>query len=70
MSIGIVGGGSNSMATAWTLAKAGHHLTVHEQNASISATGSASSKFLHGGLRYLENRKWRLVREALRERDA
>lgn len=36
----------------------------------MEATSSASSKLLHGGLRYLENGEFRLVREALRERDA
>lgn len=36
----------------------------------MEATSRASSKLLHGGLRYLENGEFRLVREALRERDA
>lgn len=36
----------------------------------MAATNSRSSKFLHGGLRYLENLGFRLIREALRERDA
>lgn len=36
----------------------------------MNATSRSSSKLLHGGLRYLENREFRLVREALRERDA
>ncbi len=36
----------------------------------MNATSSASSKLLHGGLRYIENYEFRLVREALRERDA
>lgn len=70
LSVGIVGGGINGMATAWTLAKAGHAVTVYEQNTAMSATSQASSKLLHGGLRYLENLEFRLVKEALQERDA
>lgn len=70
LSVGIVGGGINGMATAWTLAKAGHAVTVYEQNTAMSATSQASSKLLHGGLRYLENFEFRLVKEALQERDA
>lgn len=70
LSVGIVGGGINGMATAWTLAKAGYAVTVYEQNTAMSATSQASSKLLHGGLRYLENLEFRLVKEALQERDA
>lgn len=70
LNVGIVGGGINGMATAWTLAKAGHAVTVYEQNTAMSATSQASSKLLHGGLRYLENFEFRLVKEALLERDA
>jgi glycerol-3-phosphate dehydrogenase len=43
---------------------------LYERDRIVAATSSASSKLLHGGLRYLENREFRLVREALRERDA
>lgn len=70
LNIGIVGGGINGIVTAWTLAKAGHQVTLYEQNTLMSATSSASSKLLHGGLRYLENMEFRLVKEALHERDA
>lgn len=70
LSVGIVGGGINGMTTAWALAKAGHAVTVYEQNTAMSATSQASSKLLHGGLRYLENFEFRLVKEALHERDA
>ncbi|HSP58793.1 MAG TPA: glycerol-3-phosphate dehydrogenase, partial [Halomonas sp.] len=50
---------------------AGRGLTVGlcEQGDLGSATSSASSKLIHGGLRYLEHREFRLVREALRERE-
>lgn len=69
LSIGIVGGGINGMCTAWQLAQAGHCVTVYERNTPMSGTSSASSKLLHGGLRYLENFEFRLVKEALHERN-
>lgn len=70
LDIGIVGGGINGMCAAWLLAEDGHQVTVYERDVPMSATSSASSKLLHGGLRYLENLEFRLVREALKERDA
>lgn len=70
MDIGIIGGGINGLCCAWQLAKQGHQVTLYERDTLMSATSCASSKLLHGGLRYLENREFRLVREALRERDA
>jgi len=42
---------------------------LFRSDALMGATSRASSKLLHGGLRYLENREFRLVREALHERD-
>jgi glycerol-3-phosphate dehydrogenase len=69
MRIAIVGGGINGLCTAWVLAGR-HQVTLYERDAVMGATSRASSKLLHGGLRYLENREFRLVREALRERDA
>lgn len=69
LSIGIVGGGINGMCIAWQLAKVGHAVTVYERNTPMSGTSSASSKLLHGGLRYLENFEFRLVKEALHERN-
>lgn len=68
--VGIVGGGINGLCCAWQLAKQGHHVRLYERDTLMNATSAASSKLLHGGLRYLENREFRLVREALRERDA
>lgn len=70
MDIGIIGGGINGLCCAWELAKQGHHVHLYERDMIMSATSRASSKLLHGGLRYLENGEFRLVREALRERDA
>jgi glycerol-3-phosphate dehydrogenase len=70
MDIGIIGGGINGLCCAWQLAKQGHKVQLYERDSLMNATSRASSKLLHGGLRYLENREFRLVREALRERDA
>ncbi len=70
LDIGIVGAGINGMCTAWLLAQDGHKVTVYERDMPMAATSSASSKLLHGGIRYLENLEFRLVKEALQERDA
>lgn len=70
MRVGIVGGGVNGLSCAWHLAARGHRVTLLERGRLMDATSRASSKLLHGGLRYLENGEVRLVREALRERDA
>lgn len=69
MDIGIAGGGINGLCCAWVLQQQGHRVVLYERDQLAAATSSASSKLLHGGLRYLENREFRLVREALRERD-
>jgi glycerol-3-phosphate dehydrogenase len=68
MKIAVIGGGINGVMTAWELCKDGHNVTLFEKGALMSQTSSASSKLLHGGLRYLENFEFRLVKEALRER--
>jgi len=47
----------------------GLKVALCEQDDLGSATSSASSKLIHGGLRYLEHYEFRLVRESLRERD-
>ena len=65
MKIAVIGGG---IMTAWELCKHHHDVTLFEKNTVMSQTSSASSKLLHGGLRYLENFEFRLVKEALRER--
>ena len=70
MDIGIIGGGINGLCCAWVLQEQGHQVHLYERDRLMTATSSRSSKLLHGGLRYLENREFRLVREALRERDA
>jgi glycerol-3-phosphate dehydrogenase len=68
MKIAVIGGGINGIMTAWELCKHHHDVTLFEKNTIISQTSSSSSKLLHGGLRYLENFEFRLVKEALRER--
>jgi glycerol-3-phosphate dehydrogenase len=68
LDIAIVGGGINGLCCAWTLAEHGHKVTLFERGKLMAHTSSASTKLLHGGLRYLENFHFRLVREALRER--
>jgi len=68
--IAIIGGGINGLCIGWELAKAGHEVVIFERDTIVAHTSSASSKLLHGGLRYLENGEFRLVREALRERQA
>lgn len=54
--------------TAWALTQAGHRVELFEKNRLMAATSSASTKLLHGGLRYLESGQFRLVHEALQER--
>ncbi len=70
MDIGIVGGGINGLCCAWHLARQGHQVSVYERDKLMHGTSCSSSKLLHGGLRYLENGEFRLVKEALREREA
>ena len=68
MKIAVIGGGINGLCTAWLSARKGHAVTLYERDKNMQATSSASSKLLHGGLRYLENAEFRLVREAAKER--
>lgn len=68
MKVAVVGGGINGVMSAWTLALRGCAVDLFEKGELMAATSSASSKMLHGGLRYLEHGHFGLVREALRER--
>ena len=65
----IIGGGINGVGIARDAAGRGLRVLVCEQHDLASATSSASSKLIHGGLRYLEQYEFRLVREALSERE-
>jgi glycerol-3-phosphate dehydrogenase len=64
----IVGGGINGTAIARDAAMRGAKVLLVEKDDLAAHTSSASSKLIHGGLRYLEYYEFRLVREALRER--
>jgi glycerol-3-phosphate dehydrogenase len=65
----IVGGGINGAGIARDAAGRGLKIMLVEQADLASATSSASTKLIHGGLRYLEFFEFRLVREALIERE-
>lgn len=66
----IIGGGVNGAGIARDAAGRGLRVALVEKDDLASATSSASSKLIHGGLRYLEQYAFRLVREALGEREA
>ena len=65
----IIGGGINGCGIARDAAGRGLSVTLCEMDDLASATSSASTKLFHGGLRYLEYFEFRLVREALQERE-
>jgi glycerol-3-phosphate dehydrogenase len=66
----VVGGGIVGCAVAWLGARAGLRVALVERGDLAGATSSASSKLIHGGLRYLQMGDIRLVREAHAERHA
>ena len=65
----IIGGGINGAGIARDAAGRGLRVYLAEKNKVGSATSSWSSKLIHGGLRYLENYEFKLVRESLKERE-
>lgn len=65
----IIGGGINGCAIAREAALLGLKVVLVERDSLAAHTSSASSKLIHGGLRYLETYEFRLVREALVERE-
>ncbi len=67
--LAIIGGGINGAGIAADAAQRGLRVFLAERGDLAGATSSASSKLIHGGLRYLEYYEFRLVREALRERE-
>lgn len=64
----VIGGGIYGAWTAYDAALRGLKVALIEKNDWASGTSSASSKLIHGGLRYLEHYEFALVRHALRER--
>ncbi len=67
--LAIIGGGINGTGLARDAAGRRLRVLLVEQNDLASGTSSASTKLIHGGLRYLEHGAFRLVREALHERE-
>lgn len=65
----IIGGGINGAGIARDAAGRGLKVLLVERDDLANGTSSASSKLVHGGLRYLETYEFRLVREALAERE-
>ncbi|MEY4982884.1 MAG: hypothetical protein RIR62_1150 [Pseudomonadota bacterium] len=65
----IIGGGINGCGIARDATGRGLRVALAEQGDLAQATSSASTKLFHGGLRYLEYFEFRLVREALEERE-
>ena len=67
--IAIIGGGINGCGIARDAAGRGLAVFLAEKDDLASGTSSASTKLIHGGLRYLEHYAFRLVRELLQERE-
>jgi glycerol-3-phosphate dehydrogenase len=67
--LAIIGGGVNGCGIARDAAGRGASVVLFEAGDLAGGTSSASTKLIHGGLRYLEYYEFRLVREALRERE-
>jgi glycerol-3-phosphate dehydrogenase len=65
----VIGGGINGAAVACDAAGRGLSVALAEMRDFAEGTSSRSSKLIHGGLRYLETYDFRLVRDALRERE-
>jgi glycerol-3-phosphate dehydrogenase len=67
--VAVIGGGVNGAGIARDLAGRGARVLLLEARDLAEGTSSASSKLIHGGLRYLEHYEFGLVREALSERE-
>ena len=68
MNIAVIGAGVNGVCSAIKFAEAGHSVSVFDKSKAFSETSSKSSRMFHGGIRYLEQGHFKLVREALVER--
>lgn len=67
--IAVIGAGVNGTSIATASAKLGYEVELFDAGTPFAQTSSKSSRMLHGGIRYLEHGHFKLVREALRERD-
>ena len=67
--VAVIGGGINGCGIARDAAGRGARALLLERGDLAQGTSSASTKLIHGGLRYLEHREFGLVREALQERE-
>src|SRR6202000_1261520 len=67
--LAIIGGGINGCGIARDAAGRGLKVFLGEQEVFASGTSSKATKLIHGGMRYLEYYEFRLVREALMERE-
>ncbi len=67
--VAIIGGGIHGVGVAQAAAAAGYRTVLIEQKHLAYGTSRWSSKLIHGGLRYLENFEFGLVRESLKERE-
>ncbi|MDB5527933.1 MAG: glycerol-3-phosphate dehydrogenase [Devosia sp.] len=65
----VIGGGINGASVARDAVGRGYSVMLAEMNDLASGTSSAATKLVHGGLRYLEHYEFRLVHEALAERE-
>ena len=66
--VGIIGGGINGLFISWQLRLQGFEVELFESGDVLQQTSSASSKLLHGGIRYLEQGHLGLVIESLKDR--
>ena len=66
--IAVIGGGINGAGISWELTRKGYDVVLFDKGQFGAQTSSATTKMIHGGLRYLEGLHLGLVREALRDR--
>ncbi len=66
--VAVIGGGINGAGAAWELTRRGYEVVLYDKGSCGAQTSSATTKMIHGGLRYLERLHLGLVRESLRER--
>ncbi|WP_333696480.1 FAD-dependent oxidoreductase, partial [Phaeobacter italicus] len=66
----VIGGGINGLGVYRDLSLQGLRVLLVEKHDFCSGCSAAPSRMIHGGLRYLENGEFDLVRESLAERDA